>query len=54
MMLSASLASGAVAVGGAISFVGLIAPHICRKLTNSSFENIVLLSVFIGGIIVVL
>lgn len=54
MMLSAALASGAVAVGGGISFVGLIAPHICRKLTNSSFENIVPLSVFIGGIIVVL
>lgn len=54
MLLSAALSSGAVAVGGGISFVGLIAPHICRKLTNSSFENIVPLSVFVGGIIVVL
>jgi iron complex transport system permease protein len=54
MILSAALASGAVAVGGGISFVGLIAPHISRKLTNSSFENIVPLSALIGGIIVVL
>lgn len=54
MVLSAALASGAVAVGGGISFVGLIAPHISRKLTNSSFENIIPLSALIGGIIVVI
>ncbi|MBB6217466.1 iron complex transport system permease protein [Anaerosolibacter carboniphilus] len=54
MVLSAALASGAVAVGGGVSFVGLIAPHICRKLTNSSFENILPLSTLVGGIIVVL
>lgn len=54
MVLSAALAAGAVAVGGGVSFVGLISPHICRKLTNSSFENIVPLSILVGGIIVVL
>jgi iron complex transport system permease protein len=54
MIISAALASGAVAVGGGISFVGLIAPHIARKLTNSSFENITPLATLIGGIVVVL
>ncbi|ERI92476.1 putative ferrichrome transport system permease protein FhuG [Clostridiales bacterium oral taxon 876 str. F0540] len=54
MVLSAALAAGAVSIGGGISFVGLIAPHICRKLTNSSFENIVPLSALVGGIIVIL
>lgn len=54
MILSAALASGASAVGGGISFVGLIAPHISRKLTNSSFENIAPLSTLVGGIVVVL
>jgi iron complex transport system permease protein len=54
MVLSAAMAAGAVAVGGGISFVGLIAPHISRKLTSSSFENIVPLSTLVGGIIVVL
>lgn len=54
MILSAALASGASAVGGGISFVGLIAPHISRKLTNSSFENIVPISTLVGGIVVVL
>lgn len=54
MVLSAAMAAGAVAVGGGIGFVGLIAPHISRKLTNSSFENIVPISTLVGGIIVVL
>lgn len=54
LILSAALASGAVAIGGGISFVGLIAPHICRKLTNSSFENLIPLSILVGGIIVIL
>lgn len=54
MILSAILASGAVVLGGGISFIGLIAPHIARKLTNSSYGNILTLSALIGGIIVVL
>lgn len=54
MIISAMLASGAVVLGGGISFIGLIAPHIARKLTNSSYENILTLSALLGGIIVVL
>ena len=54
ILLSTAIASGAVAVGGGISFVGLIGPHISRKLTNSSFENIIPLSILVGGTIVVL
>lgn len=54
MILSAALASGAVAIGGGIGFIGLIAPHISRKLTNSSFENIILLAPLIGGTITVI
>jgi iron complex transport system permease protein len=54
MILSAALASGAVAVAGGVGFVGLIAPHICRKITNSSFEYMTPLSALIGGIMVVL
>jgi len=54
ILLSTALASGAVAVGGGVSFVGLVGPHIARKLTNSSFENIMPLSILSGGIIVVL
>lgn len=52
--ISAALSAGAVTIGGGISFVGLIAPHIARKLVDSKFENIIPLSIFIGGIITVL
>lgn len=54
MIISAALASGAVAIGGGIGFIGLIAPHISRKLTNSSFENIILIAPLIGGTITVI
>lgn len=54
MILSAMLASGAVVLGGGISFIGLIAPHIARKLTNCSYGNVLTLSALLGGIIVVL
>ncbi|MBY0756709.1 iron ABC transporter permease [Clostridium sardiniense] len=54
LSISAGLTAGAVTIGGGISFVGLIAPHIARKLVNSKFENLVPLSIFIGGIITLL
>ncbi|WP_061316844.1 FecCD family ABC transporter permease [Clostridium botulinum] len=54
LSLSAALAAGAVTIGGGISFVGLIAPHIARKLVDSKFENIIPISIFIGGIITLL
>lgn len=44
-----ALAGSAVAIGGAISFVGLIAPHIARRLVGSSFGALLPLSVFIGA-----
>lgn len=52
--ISAALAAGAVTIGGGISFVGLIAPHIARKLVDSKFENVIPLSILIGGIITLL
>ncbi|WP_346871360.1 iron ABC transporter permease [Clostridium sp. UBA5119] len=52
--VSAALAAGAVTIGGGISFVGLIAPHIARKLVDSKFENVIPLSILIGGIITLL
>lgn len=54
LSISAALTAGAVTIGGGISFVGLIAPHIARKLVDSKFENLIPLSIFIGGIITLL
>lgn len=54
LMISVALAGAAVAVGGAISFIGLIAPHITRKLVGPSFGGVLPVSALIGGLIVVL
>ncbi|CEJ73679.1 ferrichrome transport system permease FhuG [[Clostridium] sordellii] len=51
LCISAGLTAGAVTIGGGIGFVGLIAPHISRKLVDSKFENLIPLSILIGGII---
>ena len=51
LCISAGLTAGAVTIGGGIGFVGLIAPHIARKLVDSKFENLIPLSILIGGII---
>lgn len=54
LLLSTALSSLAVSIGGGISFVGLIAPHICKKIINSSFENVVPICVIVGGLIVLI
>lgn len=54
LFFAAALTAGAVTVGGGISFVGLIAPHIAKKLVGSRFENLIPVSIFIGGIITII
>ncbi|MFC4303216.1 FecCD family ABC transporter permease [Cohnella boryungensis] len=53
LMISVALAGASVAVGGAISFIGLIAPHMTRKLVGPSFGGVLPVSALIGGLIVV-
>lgn len=53
LMVSVALAGAAVSVGGAISFVGLIAPHMTRKLVGPAFGGVLPIAAFIGGLIVV-
>ncbi len=54
LVLAVSLAGSAVAVGGAISFIGLMAPHIARKLTGPSFGTLLPVSALTGAIILLL
>ncbi|MCM3716440.1 iron ABC transporter permease [Alkalihalobacillus oceani] len=54
LFISVALAGSAVAFAGGISFVGLIAPHIARKLVGPSFAALVPLSAIVGGFIVVI
>ncbi|MNV93406.1 putative siderophore transport system permease protein YfhA [compost metagenome] len=41
-------------MAGGIGFVGLIAPHMARRLVGSSFENVLPVSALLGGVIVML
>ncbi len=54
LLISVALSSGAVALGGGIGFVGLLAPHISRRLGVTDHEWLYLLTVPIGGAVVVL
>lgn len=54
VLISVCLAGSAVSIGGAIGFVGLIAPHIARKLVGPSFGGLIPASALIGSLIVIL
>jgi len=54
LLISVALAGAAVAFAGAIGFVGLIAPHIARKLVGRSFGSLLPVTALIGGMIVFL
>lgn len=51
LLLSVALAGACVAVGGGITFLGLIAPHIARKLVGASHRKVLPLSAVLGGLI---
>ncbi|ASS76463.1 iron ABC transporter permease [Tumebacillus algifaecis] len=54
LMFCVALAGSAVAVGGAIGFVGLLAPHIARKLVGSALGALIPAAALCGGLLVVL
>jgi iron complex transport system permease protein len=54
LMISTALIGGSVAFAGGIGFVGLMAPHMARRLVGSSFGALLPTSALIGGILVML
>ncbi|MFC4619243.1 FecCD family ABC transporter permease [Camelliibacillus cellulosilyticus] len=54
LVVSASLAAGAVAFAGGIGFVGLMAPHIARRLARAGHGTLIPVSALIGAMIVML
>ncbi|HEY4553589.1 MAG TPA: iron ABC transporter permease [Bacillaceae bacterium] len=54
LVISTGLVGVAVAFAGGIGFVGLMAPHMARRLVGSSFGALLPASAFIGGILVLL
>ncbi|WP_400163110.1 FecCD family ABC transporter permease [Brevibacillus sp. TJ4] len=51
LFISVALAGSAVAVVGAIGFVGLIAPHIARKLVGPSYGGLLPVAALIGSLV---
>jgi len=54
LLLAVALCGAVVSVAGAIGFVGLIAPHVARRLVGPLHEAGLPLSAVIGGLLVVL
>lgn len=54
LLISIALAGAAVSVSGGIGFVGLIAPHMARKLVGSSFDGVLPVAALLGAVIVLL
>ena len=55
LLMIASLSSASVvSFAGLLGFIGLVVPHVCRKLVGNKTKNILISSVFIGSIIMIL
>jgi len=52
LLLSSSLVASAISFAGAIGFVGLMAPHIARRIVGPSFGVLIPTSAAIGAILV--
>jgi iron complex transport system permease protein len=54
LIVSVALASAAVAVAGTIGFVGLVAPHVTRRLVGPAHEGMLPIAALFGGALLVL
>ena len=54
ILLSVALAAGAVAAAGTVGFVGLVAPHITRRLVGPNHEGLLPATALLGGLLVLL
>lgn len=53
LCIAVALAAVSVSVAGAIGFVGLIAPHIARRLVGASHQFLIITSVLVGAFLVI-
>ncbi|GGG53799.1 FecCD family ABC transporter permease [Paenibacillus radicis (ex Gao et al. 2016)] len=54
LFYSVALAGAAVGVAGMISFIGLMAPHIARRIAGNSYKIVIPVSALLGSIILLL
>ncbi|TMV45843.1 iron ABC transporter permease [Paenibacillus mesophilus] len=54
LLMSVALAAAAVSVAGGIGFIGLLAPHMARRLVGSEFARLLPVSALLGGIVMLI
>lgn len=54
LLIAVALAGAAVSIAGAIAFIGLMAPHIARKLVGPAFGGVLPVSALLGAIIMLI
>lgn len=54
LLLATLLISALVSITGAIGFIGLVVPHICRSLVGSDHKKIIVLSSLTGAIFLII
>lgn len=54
LFISVAMAGAAVAIGGAINFIGLMAPHIARRLVGPAYGGVIPVSALIGSLVLLL
>ena len=54
LFVSVALAGSAVAIGGAINFIGLMAPHIARRLVGPAYGGVIPASALVGSLVLLL
>ncbi|MDR5587136.1 MULTISPECIES: iron ABC transporter permease [Clostridium] len=53
LILATLLTSSLVSITGAIGFIGLVVPHICRTIVGSDHKKLIILSSLIGAIFLI-
>lgn len=54
ILLATLLTSTLVAITGAIGFIGLVVPHVCRTVAGSDHKKLIILSSLVGAIFLIL
>ncbi len=54
LLTSVALAGAAMATAGAVSFVGLMTPHLARQLVGASHQELIPIAAIMGGMLVVI
>lgn len=54
LILATLLTSTLVAITGAIGFIGLVVPHVCRTISGSDHKKLIVLSSLVGSIFLII